>query len=134
MSSSDHIIFQPQQAEVETQQLGPYQLTTLIPESDEIHMTAYRVKVKPRSTTSIGYHVEAEEIYYVIAGNGTAILNGEVHALQAGDFLRLPPKTKHGFVTGDQALVMLDIHSPGSRPDRDIFFTDDTPDGFSARS
>ena len=27
---------------------------------------------------------------------------------------------------------MLDIHAPGSRPDRDVYFNGDTPDGFSA--
>jgi hypothetical protein len=28
----------------------------------------------------------------------------------------------HGFVTGDQALEMLNIHTPGCRPDRDTYF------------
>ena len=44
----------------------------------------------------------------------------------------LPPGTTHGFVTGDEPLEMLDIHTPGSRPDRDVYFVDGaTPEGFS---
>ena len=48
------------------------------------------------------------------------------------DFLRLPPGTTHGFVTGADELVLLDIHTPGSRPDRDVYFVGDVPPGFRA--
>jgi hypothetical protein len=38
----------------------------------------------------------------------------------------------HGFVTGDEPLEMLNIHTPGSRPDRDVYFVDsETPEGFA---
>lgn len=111
-------------------QLGPYELRTLISEEEEISMTAYRVVVKAHARTAIGYHEKSEELYYVIAGQGLAVLNGEEYALAPGDFLRLPPGTRHGFVTGSETLEMLDIHHPGSRPDRDIFFVDQAPEGF----
>lgn len=112
------------------QQLGPYQIESLIPPADEGAGTAYRVRIAPHSRTSVSYHVVAEEIYFVISGRGTAILNDVPHALKAGDFLRLPPGTTHGFITEDEPLVMLDIHSPGSRPDRDVFFVGEVPQGF----
>ncbi len=114
------------------QKLGPYQIESLIPLADEGMGTAYRVRIEPHSTTSVSYHKLAEEIYYVLEGSGVAVLNGERHELTTGDFLRLPPGTTHGFVTQDQPLVMLDIHSPGSRPDRDVYFVGDTPPGFGA--
>ncbi|WP_309380986.1 cupin domain-containing protein [Cerasicoccus frondis] len=113
------------------QRLGPYVLETLIAEADEIQMTAYRVTIEPGSTTAISHHRKAEEIYYVLAGQGIALLDGVEHRLHAGDFLRLPPGVKHGFVTQEEALVMLDIHSPGSRPNRDVFFEGEPPSGFS---
>jgi mannose-6-phosphate isomerase-like protein (cupin superfamily) len=50
--------------------------------------------------------------------------------LRAGDFLRLPPGTTHGFVTTEEELVMLDVHAPGSRTDRDVYFLDSGPEGF----
>jgi quercetin dioxygenase-like cupin family protein len=112
------------------QRLGPYQIESLIPLADEGAGTAYRVRIEPHSTTSVSYHKLAEEIYYVISGSGSALLNGERVELKQGDFLRLPPGTTHGFITQEDALVMLDLHSPGSRPNRDVYFVGETPQGF----
>lgn len=116
----------------ERQQLGPYEIESLIPRDDEIAGTAYRVRIAAHSTTSVSYHKLAEEFYYVLSGSGIAILNGVHHDLKTGDFLRLPPGTTHGFVTQDEPLIMLDLHTPGSRPDRDVYFIGETPPGFSA--
>lgn len=115
---------------VEPEQLGPYRIESLIPPADEATITAYRVRIEPHSRTSVSYHRVAEEIYYVLAGRGVALLDGAEYELRPGDFLRLPPGTTHGFITRDEALELLDIHSPGSRPDHDVYFLGDTPDGF----
>jgi len=116
----------------DVKRLGPYQIESLIPEADEAAGTAYRVRIEPHQRTSVSYHKVAEEYYYVLSGSGVAILNGVEYELKTGDFLRLPPGTTHGFVTQDEALVMLDIHSPGSRPNRDVYFVGETPEGFTA--
>lgn len=115
------------------QTLGPYQIEALIDATEERAGTVYRVRIEPRQRTSVSYHKIAEEYYYVLAGSGLAILNGQEHALRTGDFLRLPPGTTHGFITGDEPLELLDIHTPGSRPDRDVYFVDETPEGFGTR-
>lgn len=112
------------------EQLGPYRIESLIPPADEAALTAYRVRIEAQSTTSVSYHRVAEEIYYVLEGSGVAVLDGVRYPIRAGDFLRLPPGTTHGFVTGDEPLVLLDIHAPGSRPDHDVYFVGETPDGF----
>jgi quercetin dioxygenase-like cupin family protein len=112
------------------QQLGPYEIESLIPPQDEAAGTAYRVRIEPHQTTSVSYHKIAEEFYYVLSGTGTALLNGAPYELCPGDFLRLPPGTTHAFVTHDEPLIMLDIHTPGSRPDHDVFFVGDVPQGF----
>ncbi len=117
----------------DVRRLGPYQIESLIPEADEAAGTAYRVRIEPHQRTSVSYHQVAEEYYYVLSGSGTAILNGVEYELRAGDFLRLPPGTTHGFVTGEEPLLMLDIHSPGSRPNRDVYFVGETPEGFTAQ-
>ena len=67
----------------------------------------------------------------MLSGSGTAVLQGGEHVVRAGDFLRLPPGTTHGFVTADEPLEMLNIHTPGCRPDRDVYFVDRVPDGFT---
>lgn len=113
------------------QTLGPYRIETLLSETEEGAGTVYRVRIEPNQRTSVSYHRLAEEYYFVLSGEGTAILNGRSYPLAAGDFLRLPPGTTHGFVTGDAPLEMLDIHTPGCRPNRDVYFVDDRPEGFS---
>ena len=115
----------------ESPAFGPYKIATLISPEDEGALTAYRVTVEPNQVTSESYHKVAEECYFVIAGSGTAILDGKAYALNPGDFLRLPPGTKHQFRTAENALVMLDLHTPGSRPDHDVYFTGSAPDGFA---
>ncbi len=110
--------------------LGPYGIETLIPREAEQAMTAYRVRIEPHQRTAVSYHRVAEELYFVLSGRGAAILDGVAYGIGVGDFLRLPPGTRHGFITEDEALEMLDIHAPGSRPDRDVFFDGAAPEGF----
>lgn len=112
------------------QQLGPYRIEALIPRDQEGAGTAYRVRIEPHQTTSVSFHRIAEEYYFVLSGHGVAILNGEPYPLRPGDFLRLPPGTTHGFKTEDEALEMLDVHTPGSWPDRDVYFVGEAPEGF----
>ena len=108
------------------QQLGPYQIEPLLTEAQEAAATAYRVRVEPHQQTTPSYHRVAEEFYFILAGTGTAVLDGESRALKTGDFLRLPPGTRHAFATLDEPLEMLDIHVPGCRPDRDTYFVEDS--------
>ena len=110
--------------------MGPYEITTLISVEAEAATTAYRVRIEPHQSTATSYHLIAEELYFVIEGRGLAILNGVEYPLEAGDFLRLPPGVRHAFRTGGDPLVMLDIHTPGSRPDRDVYFDGEPPPGF----
>lgn len=115
-----------------TRSLGPYRIEALIDEAEEGAGTAYRVRIEPGQRTSVSYHKIAEEYYYVLAGSGLAVLDGREHELKAGDFLRLPPGTTHSFITREEPLELLDIHTPGSRPDRDVYFVDETPEGFGS--
>ena len=106
------------------QQFGPYKIEPLLTDAEEAAATAYRVRVEPHQRTITSYHEIAEEFYFVLNGTGTAILDGRSQPLQPGDFLRLPPGTRHAFVTLDDSLDMLDIHVPGCRPGRDAYFVE----------
>ena len=107
--------------------LGPYGIESLIDPQEEGAGTVYRVTIAPGERTRVSYHRVAEEYYFVLSGGGIALLDGREYRLAAGDFLRLPPGTTHGFVTEAEPLVMLNIHTPGSRPDRDVYFVDGPP-------
>ncbi len=114
-----------------SQRLGPYVIEALLGPEEEGAATAYRVHIDAHQRTNISYHRIAEEFYYVLAGQGMAILNGREYPLRPGHFLRLPPGTTHGFIAGAEGLEMLDIHTPGCWPDRDVYFVDEVPEGFT---
>lgn len=129
------LIHRPSGQAQRTEHLGPYAIESLIEPDEEGAGTAYRVTIAPHERTRVSYHRIAEEYYYVLSGRGTAVLDGQPYAVNAGDFLRLPPGTTHGFLTAEEPLVMLNIHTPGSRPDRDVYFVDGPPpEGFGPKS
>lgn len=113
-----------------TRRLGPYVIEALIDRPEAGAGTVYRVTIAPGQRTAISYHQIAEEYYFVLAGDGVAVLDAREYLLQKGDFLRLPPGTTHGFLAGPDGLEMLDIHAPGCYPDHDTYFVDATPEGF----
>ncbi|MGQ0800145.1 MAG: cupin domain-containing protein [Pseudomarimonas sp.] len=57
----------------------------------------------------IGLHQHThDEIYYVLAGQGSYILDGEIHEVVAGDVLLTRSGSTHGLLqTGDEDLVIL---------------------------
>jgi mannose-6-phosphate isomerase-like protein (cupin superfamily) len=113
------------------QRLGPYVIEELVTAAEERAVTAWRVRIAAGETTSVSFHRVAEELYFVLAGSGTAVLDGRPVPLVPGDFLRLPPGTTHGFTAGPDGLDLLDVHAPGCRPDRDTYFVGDAPPGFT---
>ena len=115
------------------ERLGSYVIASLIDPSEEGAGTVYRVAIDPDHVTSTSFHTRAEEYYFVLEGAGTAVLDGERFSLVSGDFLRLPPGVTHAFETGPSGLVMLNVHTPGCRPDRDTYFVGDVPQGFGSR-
>lgn len=112
------------------QNLGPYRLEALLERHECAALSAYRVQVAAGATSATSHHRVAEEVYFVLAGGGSAILDGQEHPLKAGDFLRLPPGTRHAFRAGPEGLDMLDLHAPGCFPDHDTFFDGAPPEGF----
>lgn len=124
------IVHRPCGAPAHALRLGPYALEALLARDEVRSASAYRVQIAPDQTTAVSFHKVAEEFYFVLAGSGTATLNGQTHNLKTGDFLRLPPGTTHGFTAGPNGLDMLDFHTPGCFPDHDTFFVGEAPAGF----
>jgi mannose-6-phosphate isomerase-like protein (cupin superfamily) len=128
MDVRKQVIHRASGASEHVQQFGPYGIEPLLTEAEESAATVYRVSVEPHQQTTASYHLVAEEFYFVLTGTGTAVLDGQSYPLRPGDFLRLPPGTRHAFVTLDEPLEMLDVHVPGCRPDRDAYFVEDSED------
>lgn len=50
-------------------------------------------------------HKQNEEIYAVLEGNGTVIIDGEEIALTSGDWLRIAPSAKRQFATDTESSI-----------------------------
>lgn len=46
-------------------------------------------------------HKQNEEIYFILEGNGKAVVDGETIGLSAGDWLRIAPAAKRQFFAGE---------------------------------
>ena len=62
----------------------------------------------PGRRQSFGHrHVEAEEIYLVLAGSGEVKLDGDVQTLTTHDILRVAPGVTRAFAAGAQGMELL---------------------------
>jgi len=69
--------------------------------------------VRPGQTTRIHRHGRAEEIYYILAGEGLMVVDNEKQTVRAGDAIHIPPGAWHSMTnTGAVDLVFLCCCSP----------------------
>jgi mannose-6-phosphate isomerase-like protein (cupin superfamily) len=52
-------------------------------------------KVKPGKGTGLHYHEDVDEIFYVMEGNGTAVLGTKSYNIETGDFIFIPKNLDH---------------------------------------
>ena len=66
------------------------------------------------------YHKRATELYYVLEGEGSVILDGEEHAVHPGTMIHIPPGVIHGAV-GKMRVLVVGIPDID---DSDVFYPD----------
>ena len=68
---------------------------------DKLQLTGAEVSVNNlpagASVPFVHYHKKNEEIYFVTAGRGKAVIDGETVELSAGDWLRIAPAGRRQF-------------------------------------
>src|SRR5262245_44274167 len=74
------------------------------------------------------YHKRATELYYVLDGEGSVILDGEEHPVRKGSLVHIPPGVVHG-AKGRMRVLVVGI--PDIRDD-DLFFPDPAVGGGGA--
>jgi quercetin dioxygenase-like cupin family protein len=67
------------------------------------------------------YHGRGTELYYVLQGEGTILLDGVAHAVRKGTMVHVPPGITHG-TTGRMRVLVVGIPDIS---DDDLFFQDD---------
>ena len=75
-------------------------------------------------STRAHYHPKAEEIYYILQGQGRMRMSGEERVVGPGDAVAIPPGVSHKIShEGSGDLVFLCCCAPGYEPD-DVVFTE----------
>lgn len=70
-------------------------------------------RLAPGGTTTPHYHVQTEEIYYILDGNGAMQIDGQYRDVTAGDAIAIPPGSRHQLTnTGDATLRFLCCCAP----------------------
>lgn len=71
-------------------------------------------RVAPGKTTAAHYHPQSEEIYYILAGEGTMRIGAETRQVGAGDAIAIPPGQVHQITnSGQVTLIFLCCCAPG---------------------
>lgn len=79
------------------------------------------VIIRPGGRSVRHYHRQAEEVYYILRGQGQMILDGEVRLVGPGDVVIIPPPAQHVIHnTGLEELVMVVTCAPAWAPDDQV--------------
>lgn len=71
-------------------------------------------RVAPGLTTEPHYHPNSEEIYFILSGVGTMVIDGEQQEVGPGDAIAIPPGAKHQITNhGTDELRLLCCCAPG---------------------
>ena len=82
-------------------------------------------RVAPGTTTVAHFHRRTEEIYYVLAGEGSMRLGDETRQLTIGDAVAIPPGLIHRITnTGSNELVFLCCCAPAYEHDDTVLVDD----------
>jgi quercetin dioxygenase-like cupin family protein len=81
------------------------------------HVMAYRLTLEPDSSET-HVHVGAEEVLYVLEGNGEVRVEAVAHAVSPGRAVFVPEGAEHGYVnTGNSPLIIVGAMAPPIDPD-----------------
>jgi len=103
-----------------TDPLNPTEIISEVEPTDE-HPN-WSVVVAVINSTRLHYHNRLTEIYHVMNGTLDMYLNNQLHRLQKGDVIKIPPTTHH-YSIGNETLVYV-YSTPGWTPEDHILVID----------
>ena len=68
-----------------------------------------KVTLNPGHRMNYHAHEHRDEIWNVISGSGTAVVDGVRQAVKAGDVIRTNAGMKHTVIAGDDVLQMIEV-------------------------
>ena len=82
-------------------------------EKENGRLSAHLTIVKPGGEILPHTH-EVLEVFYIIEGEGSALVNGERQKAEGGTVIVAPPGSEHGLLnTGENDILMYCVFSPG---------------------
>ncbi len=82
------------------------------------NQTLAEARLPPGASTILHHHVQTEEIYYILEGQGLMRVGGETCQVAPGDAVGIPPGTIHQITnTGPSQLRLLCCCAPGYEHD-----------------
>lgn len=75
------------------------------------------------------YHRRSAELYYVLEGEGTVLLDGQAHPVRKGSIVHIPPGVIHG-ARGRMRVLVVGVPDIA---DDDLYFPDEPPASDPAR-
>ena len=82
-------------------------------------MSIIQERVPAGGAEVIHYHNMARQFFYILAGEGTMVFEGQEIVLKKGQGLEIPPQVRHRFMNQSNADVhFLVISVPSTRGDR----------------
>lgn len=86
------------------------------------HHSLAEIRHPPGTASREHYHTQAEEIYYVVSGQGQARIEGEPFDIGPGDVVALVPGQRHKvWARGEEALVLLVTCGPAYSVEEVVF-------------
>jgi mannose-6-phosphate isomerase-like protein (cupin superfamily) len=80
------------------------------------------IRHPPGTASREHYHTEAEEVYFVLAGQGGIRVDGETHSIEPGDVVVVTPGERHKvWQEGQEDLVLLVTCIPAYSVDEVVF-------------
>jgi uncharacterized cupin superfamily protein len=106
------------------------QIASIDPDADsfqllrrELGVTSFGInllKLQPRQRLRVHRHERQEEVYLVLEGELTLIVEGETHVLDRGTFARVGPETKRQLTNpGTVPVLVLALGGAGTHEGRD---------------
>jgi mannose-6-phosphate isomerase-like protein (cupin superfamily) len=89
------------------------------------NISFYHVSLPGNFFYKSSYHKKAEELVFVLKGEARGKIGEKDTFVSEGSIIYIPPGTLHKFITKDQELVLLSVHSPPIYEDEDIYFVDE---------
>ena len=87
---------------------------------DRDDLSVIEERVPPGAAEERHRHVQAHQFFYVLVGEATLELEGEIHRLRAGEGLHVPPGATHQLRNeGNMEIRFLVISAPRSHGDRE---------------